>query len=192
MITSRFQVVENDSEIGIEKNCWDVLKEERIRADELDAFKGFRPEVALIFFAESFSSRGEWLTWGRGSNDINHTSISFGVPLINECLHRAEDWGVVEPPVPDSLGNDPLTVVVIFHIPHRPPPEPLELKGGEAGAGEEAEVVPSAHLAPSNFNSCAISAISELTPVANLFINSGSTSIVGGMYTNPGLHCPSM
>jgi len=86
------------------------------RSYDANGSERFRPQVPLVVGPLLFAGDGEWLAWGAGCKDINHSRIACGVPLIDECSDIAEDGGVVEDAVCDSLFDDSLTVCVDLDI----------------------------------------------------------------------------
>tara|TARA_R110000744_G_scaffold117106_1_gene218911 strand:- start:140 stop:415 length:276 start_codon:yes stop_codon:yes gene_type:complete len=79
--------------------------------------KCFGPHVSAIVCSGLLACNGEGLAWESCCNDINHSLICVGVPLIEECSDIAEDGCFVEEPIVDSLSDNALTVIIELDIP---------------------------------------------------------------------------
>jgi len=100
----------------VSKQPWDVLQERVFRSYDAKTFDGFGPHVARVVFALLLAGDAERLAWESSRDNINHALICFGETVPDETSYVSKDRGGVQKTVGDSLFNNFLAVVVIFHI----------------------------------------------------------------------------
>tara|TARA_R110002012_G_scaffold123887_1_gene274560 strand:+ start:642 stop:962 length:321 start_codon:yes stop_codon:yes gene_type:complete len=100
----------------VSQETWDVLQQRVSRSYCAKDGKCLGPHVSAVVFSFLFSCNGEGLAGESASDDINHSLIAVGVPLIEECSDIAKYWGVVEDSVVDSLSDNSLAVLIELDI----------------------------------------------------------------------------
>lgn len=130
-------VIEYSVDVSGNNDPWDIFQQALSGSNDANNVPRLRPHISFVFAAESLPAVAEGLAWESRSNDVNQPRICVGVPVTDECSDIAEDGGVLEHAVPDSGGDDSLTVVVELDIAYRPPAEQLRPEKPTAGAAEE-------------------------------------------------------
>jgi hypothetical protein len=115
------QVSENSLYVSVSKQAWDVFQERESRSYDAKALDSFGPHISGVVSSFLFSGDAKRLAGESCCNDINQSLIFCGVPFTDECSDIAEDRGVVEYSVFNSLDDNFLAVVFFFDISNVPP-----------------------------------------------------------------------
>jgi hypothetical protein len=145
----RGQVTDDGAEVPmrLSKETWDVLQQHPAGSNDAKDIPRLWPQVPVVVGPETLARDRERLAWESGRNDVNQALIRLGVPFTDECSDIAEDRGLWDESVFDSLGDDSLTVVIGLYVPYRGPAQEMGPKEPTAGACEQGEFI-HIHLLP--------------------------------------------